>query len=53
MFNVVYHAMGFDVDTVVIDGRVVMRERKLLTIDEADILSRLQQNAQALWERAR
>ena len=39
MFNVVYYAMGFDVDTVVIDGRVIMREKKLLTIDESEILS--------------
>jgi 5-methylthioadenosine/S-adenosylhomocysteine deaminase len=34
IFNIVYYAMGSDVDTVVIDGRVIMRERKLLTIDE-------------------
>ena len=53
MFNVVYYAMGFDVDTVVIDGRVIMREKKLLTIDESEILNHLQQKAQALWKRAR
>ncbi len=53
MFNVVYYAMGFDVDTVVIDGRVIMREKELLTIDESEILNHLQQKAQALWKRAR
>ena len=30
----VYSAEGNDVDSVIIDGRVLMRERKLLTIDE-------------------
>ena len=53
MFNVVYYAIGSDVDTVIIDGRVIMREKKLLTIDESEILNHLQQKAQALWKRAR
>jgi 5-methylthioadenosine/S-adenosylhomocysteine deaminase len=52
MFNVVYYAMGSDVDTVVIEGKVIMREKKLLTIDESQILNHLQQKAQALWEQA-
>ena len=31
---------GSDVETVVIGGRVVMRERKLLTVDEPRVLEK-------------
>ncbi len=36
--TIVYAATGNDVDTVVIDGRIVMQGRKLLTLDEESIL---------------
>ncbi len=52
LFNIVYYATGADVDTVVIDGQVVMQGRKVLTIDEQNVLQRLQIHAQRLWERA-
>jgi 5-methylthioadenosine/S-adenosylhomocysteine deaminase len=35
--DLVYATKGWDVLTVIINGRVVMRERKLLTLDEASI----------------
>ena len=37
--------------TVVIDGRVVMHERNVLTLDEQEVLDRLQAHAQRLWEK--
>jgi len=52
VFNIVYYATGADVDTVVIDGQVVMQDRKVITIDEQEVLDRLQTHAQRLWERA-
>jgi len=52
VFTVVYYATGADVDTVVIDGQVVMHDRNVLTIDEQEVLDRLQAHAQRLWERA-
>jgi 5-methylthioadenosine/S-adenosylhomocysteine deaminase len=52
VFNLVYYATGADVDTTVIDGRVVMERRKVLTVDENQILCELQQRAQSLWDRA-
>ena len=52
VFNIVYYATGADVDTVVIDGRVVMQDRKVLTVDEHEVLSRLQTRAQRLWDKA-
>ncbi|MEO6748002.1 MAG: amidohydrolase family protein [Casimicrobiaceae bacterium] len=45
--QLVYGENGAAVDSVMIDGRFVMRERKLLTIDE----SRLRQDAQRACER--
>ena len=36
--TIVYAAHGSDVDTVVIDGKTVMKHRKVLTLDEEQIL---------------
>jgi len=41
----VYAAEASDVQSVVIDGRLVMQNRELLTIDEADTVA--EANAQA------
>lgn len=52
VFNIVYYATGADVHTVVIDGNIVMEAGKILTVDEKEILARLQTRAQNLWTRA-
>jgi 5-methylthioadenosine/S-adenosylhomocysteine deaminase len=52
VFNLVYYATGSDVDTCVIDGKVVMEGRKVLTVDEKEVSNELQQRAQNLWNRA-
>jgi len=52
IFNVVYYASGADTDTVVIDGNVVMENGRVLSVDEAEILARLQERAERLWSRA-
>jgi 5-methylthioadenosine/S-adenosylhomocysteine deaminase len=38
--NLIYATKAADVNTVVIEGRVVMRDRRLLTLDENDIKAR-------------
>ncbi len=38
--QIAYSLKGSDVETVVIGGRVVMRGRKLLTVDEAAVLEK-------------
>jgi 5-methylthioadenosine/S-adenosylhomocysteine deaminase len=38
--QIAYSLKASDVETVVIGGRVVMRERKLLTIDEPGVLEK-------------
>jgi 5-methylthioadenosine/S-adenosylhomocysteine deaminase len=50
--TLVYAAEATDVDTVMVDGRLVMRERKLLTLDEADVVTRANAEAKELMKRA-
>lgn len=38
--QIAYSLKGSDVETVVIGGKVVMRDRKLLTLDEPKILEK-------------
>jgi 5-methylthioadenosine/S-adenosylhomocysteine deaminase len=46
--TVVYAARPDDVETVIIDGRVVMREGELLTLDEAAVLGQAREQARSL-----
>jgi 5-methylthioadenosine/S-adenosylhomocysteine deaminase len=48
----VYSAQSSDVDTVIIDGRLVMRDRKLLTVNEAETVANANAEAKMLAERA-
>jgi len=41
--HLVYSATGADVRDVIIDGKLVMRDRKLLTLDEEKILQKMQE----------
>jgi len=43
--HLVYAVNGADVDTVLINGKVVMRDRKLLTIDEEEAMRRVREIA--------
>jgi 5-methylthioadenosine/S-adenosylhomocysteine deaminase len=45
---IVYSTEVDDVDTVIIDGRVVMRDRKLLTVDEAETIANAKLEAEKL-----
>ncbi|MEI8131863.1 MAG: amidohydrolase family protein, partial [Leptolinea sp.] len=50
--TIVYAAHGSDVDTVVIDGKIVMKGRKVLTLDEEAIKEDIQQRYKAVANRA-
>lgn len=45
--NLVYAARGHEVETVIIDGRIVVENRRLLTMDEAAIVNQAQEAARA------
>ncbi|RLG53962.1 MAG: N-ethylammeline chlorohydrolase [Thermoproteota archaeon] len=48
----VYSANGNDVDTVIVDGKIVMSKRKVLTIDEEVVMKRAQRVFEKLLERS-
>ncbi|HZH91090.1 MAG TPA: 5'-deoxyadenosine deaminase [Pyrinomonadaceae bacterium] len=50
---IVYAAQSTDVSTVVIDGRIVMRERELTTLDEREVVAEAREQAKHLFQRAR
>ena len=49
--NLVYAASGADVDTVIIDGRVVMEGRRMTTMDERAVIEEASGRAAALFAR--
>lgn len=49
--NLVYAANGSEVETSIIDGKVIMEERRLLTANEEEIIGEAQEKAVKLAER--
>jgi len=43
--HTVYAAQSADIKTVIIDGRIVMENRRVLTLDETEVLSKVQERA--------
>ena len=50
--TLVYTATGGEVDTVVVDGRIVVKERQLLTMDEEEIKRQARAHATQVYQRA-
>jgi 5-methylthioadenosine/S-adenosylhomocysteine deaminase len=50
--SVVYSAEAGDVRTTIIDGKIVMRDRELATMNEMDVLADANREAQSLSKRA-
>ncbi|MEM3402478.1 MAG: amidohydrolase family protein, partial [Candidatus Hadarchaeales archaeon] len=46
--SLVYSAHGDDVDTVIVDGKILMQGRKVLTVDEEEIMRRAQRAAEEM-----
>jgi 5-methylthioadenosine/S-adenosylhomocysteine deaminase len=44
----VYAAQSADVDTVIIDGRIVMENKKVLTIDRERVFQEVEERVQRL-----
>ncbi len=49
--NLVYSARASDVKTVIIDGRVIMRDRVILTVDKHEIIRRVNMSMERLARR--
>lgn len=50
--SIVYSAQAGDVETVIIDGRIVMRERELLTMNEREVIDEANKESALLMKRA-
>lgn len=50
--NIVYSAMGSDVDTVMVDGKLLLRRGEALTLDEERIVGRAQRRQDQLISRS-
>lgn len=48
----VYNACARDTDTVIVDGRVLMRRKQITVLDEKALLARARRACQTLFERA-
>ena len=49
--NVVYSAQASDVHTVMVNGKVVLRDRRVLNVDEAVVNRALQEAGERMWPR--
>ena len=49
--NIVYSARGSDVDSVIVDGNILMEEREVKTLDEEEVMERAQKTALDLLTR--
>jgi len=49
--DLVYAGSGADVDTVIIDGKIVMEQRTVKTLDEQEIVEQARERANGLLER--
>ncbi len=49
--NLVYSADGSSVDNVLIDGKIIMSNKKILTVDENEVLQKVKEKAQDMKDR--
>ena len=52
VYRLVYYANGEDVSDVLVDGRVLMRERRVLTVNEEKVLAAAQRESDLAIHRA-
>jgi len=51
VFRIIYFANGNDVDTVIVDGRIALENRKATYVDEDEVLDDAQRETEAMLDR--
>ena len=51
LYRLVCFANGADVDTVIVDGRVLMEKRRVLSVDESEVLEQAQAATETTLDR--
>ena len=49
--HILFGVSGRSVETTIIGGRIVMQDRKLLEIDEHEVMAKARSSAEKLWQR--
>jgi 5-methylthioadenosine/S-adenosylhomocysteine deaminase len=49
--SLVYSARGCDVDTVIVDGKILMKDREMQTLDEERVMDKAEDAASRLLDR--
>jgi cytosine/adenosine deaminase-related metal-dependent hydrolase len=49
--HILFGISGRCVDTTIIRGRILMQDRKLLTVDESEIMAKARVSAEKMWQR--
>jgi cytosine/adenosine deaminase-related metal-dependent hydrolase len=47
--SLVEYGSGSDIDTVIVDGRTLLEGRRAVALDEADLLSNVQESGERTW----
>lgn len=50
--RLIYEASGQDISTVIVDGKILMEKRKVISVDEQDVMQTAQVEAERVIERA-
>lgn len=53
MSSIVYSASSNDVDTTIVNGKILMENRKLTTLDEGEIIENSNRSIERLWKKLR
>ncbi|QFU15661.1 amidohydrolase family protein [Microvirga thermotolerans] len=51
VFRLIYFANGNDVDTVIVDGRIALKDRRAVFVDEDEVLDDAQRETEAMLDR--
>jgi 5-methylthioadenosine/S-adenosylhomocysteine deaminase len=47
--DIVHYAIASDVDTVIVDGRIIMEGRQVKTVNEEEVMKQAQKTTERLW----